>query len=115
MAQKMAPSESFRQADEEEPLVSPGVEQLQLELAGLVVEEVADDSVIPETQLDIPQHQQYFVAEIPDEEGNFILPDSGIGFDVSQGEPAIPSDQSVNSTDRNIMRFFSLPEHVRTG
>jgi hypothetical protein len=47
MVSKMAPSECFRPANEEEPLVMLGVEHLQQELDGLVVEDITNDMVIP--------------------------------------------------------------------
>lgn len=106
MSHKMAPSECFRHADEDETLVSPGVEQLQLELEGLVVQDVTDDNVILETQPDSFQQRQYFVAEIPDEEGNFVEPDNGNSYDNQETTPP------ASSGPPNIMSFLSLPEHV---
>ena len=62
-------------------MMSPGVEELQLELKILVVKDVTNDNFIPNTQLKSFQQRRYYVAEIPNKEGNFVLADSGSRFD----------------------------------
>lgn len=107
---RMQPSECFRVA-EEEAIFPEGVERVQQELAGLVIQEVTGDLVIPETQPDMSPPRQYFVAEAVDDDGNLQLPAS----DVARA-PAECTDlhsNTPNCDEPSIMQFLSLPKHVQ--
>ena len=79
MDEKMQPSECFHVA-EEEAIFLEGVERVQQELAGPVIEEVIADLVIPEMQPDSSPLRHYFVVESVDDEGNLQVP----AFDVAR-------------------------------
>lgn len=80
-------------------------------MVGLVLEEIIGDHIIPETRPDMSPPWQYYVAEAVDDEENLHLPASEV-IEAPLYEPDL-NGSPPTSAQPLIMKFLSLPEHVR--